>query len=75
MTTKITFIGDLPIEQQELDELGVAARDRLNDLVLAEYEQTGRLTSAHLCEAVEAFENYAAGHIRKEDMLNGESED
>jgi len=63
MTTKITFIGDMPVEQQELDALGDAARNQLNDLVLAEYEQTGTLTSARLCEAVEAFETYAAQHV------------
>ena len=74
MTTKITFIGDLPIEQQELDEQGAAARDRLNDLVLAEYEQTGCLTSVHLSEAVEEFETYAAQHIRKDPAADEEKD-
>jgi len=67
MTTKITFIGNMPVEQEELDQLGDAARDQLNDLVLAEYEQTGQLTSVQLCEAVEAFENYAEQHVRAAD--------
>ena len=74
MTTKITFIGDLPIEQQELDEQGAAARDRLNDLVLAEYEQTGCLTSVHLSEAVEEFETYAVQHIRKDPAADEEKD-
>jgi len=64
MTTKITYIGDMPVEQQELDVHGKEARSRLNDLVLTEYEQTGTLTSVRLCEAVEAFETYAAQHIQ-----------
>jgi len=33
MTTKITFIGNMPVEQEELDQLGDAARDQLNDLL------------------------------------------
>ena len=49
MTTKITYIGDMPVEQQELDMHGEEARTRLNDLVLTEYEHTGTLTSVQLC--------------------------
>ena len=57
METEITFVGDLPLEQQELDDAG---------LVLAEYEQTGTLGSDRVCEAVAAFETFAAGHIKAE---------
>ena len=74
MTTKITFIGNMPVEQEELDQLGDAARDQLNDLVLAEYEQTGCLTSVHLSEAVEEFESYAAQHIRKDPAADEEKD-
>ena len=66
METEITFVGDLPLEQQELDDAGVAARKRLNELVLAEYEQTGTLASDRVCEAAAAFESFAAGHIKSE---------
>lgn len=75
MTTKITYIGDMPIEQQELDELGAAARDRLNDLVLAEYEQTGTLTSPRICEAVEAFESYAVQHVKPQSAAAESTDD
>ena len=75
MTTKITFVGNMPVEQQELDTLGDAARDRLNDLVQREYAETGVLTSVRLCEAVKEFESYAAQHVQPSDAAASDTEE
>ena len=65
METKIIFVGDLPLEEQQLDAAGAAARERLNALAFAEYEQSGSLTSSQLGEAVAEFEAFAARHIKQ----------
>lgn len=63
MGTKIRRLGQMQIEQQELDEAGRKAQKELNDLVMQEYERTGVLTGRQLSEAVLEYENSIQSHV------------
>ena len=55
MGTTIRQLGQMQIEQRELDEDGRRAQEQINQLAMREYEQTGTLSSARLCEAVTEY--------------------
>ncbi len=63
MGTKIRRLGQMQIEQQELDEAGRKAQKELNDLVMQEYERTGVLTGRQLSEAVLEYEKSIQSHV------------
>ena len=63
MGTKIRRLGQMQIEQQELDEAGRKAQKELNDLVMQEYERTGVLTGRQLSEAVLEYEKSIRSHV------------
>lgn len=63
MGTKIRRLGQMQIEQQELDEAGRKAQKELNDLVMQEYERTGVLTGRQLSEAVLEYEKSIQPHV------------
>ncbi len=58
--------GGLPVEGPALDEEAAREREKLTEFVLAEYQKTGTLCSAHVCEAVTDFENYAREHLKED---------
>ena len=66
MPIDLRCAGDLPVEGPVLDEEAAQEREKLTEFVLAEYRKTGTLCSAHVCEAVKDFENYARGHLKKD---------
>lgn len=63
MGTTIRCLGEMQIEQQELDEIGRAAQEKLNALAMREYEQTGTLSSFKLSEAVAEYEKLIGTHV------------
>ncbi|MGN0785367.1 MAG: hypothetical protein ACI4MR_06820 [Candidatus Aphodomorpha sp.] len=63
MGTRIRRLGQMQIEQQELDETGLKAQRELNDLVMQEYERTGTLTGSQLSEAVTEYEESIKSHV------------
>lgn len=63
MGTTIRRLGEMQIEQQELDEEGRAAQERLNALAMREYEQTGALSSLPLAEAAAEYEKIIGTHL------------
>lgn len=63
MGTTIRRLGEMQIEQQELDEEGRAAQERLNALAMREYEQTGALSSLPLAEAAAEYEKVIETHL------------
>ena len=63
MGTRIRRLGQMQIEQQELDETGLKAQQELNDLVMQEYEKTGTLTGSQLSEAVTEYEESIKSHV------------
>ena len=63
MGTKIRRLGQIQIEQQELDEAGRKDKKELNDLVMQEYERTGVLTGSQLSEAVAKYEESIQSHV------------
>ena len=48
------------------DEDGRRAQEQINQLAMREYEQTGTLSSARLCEAVTEYERKIAAHVLPE---------
>ncbi len=63
MGTTIRHLGQMQIEQQELDEAGRRAQEEINALALQEYELTGSLSSKRLCEAVAEYERTIEAHV------------
>lgn len=63
MGTTIRRLGEMQIEQQELDEEGRAAQEKLNALAVREYEQTGTLSSLPLAEAAAEYEKLIETHV------------
>lgn len=63
MGTTIRYLGEMRIEQQELDEAGREAQEQLNELAMREYEQTGSLSSLPLSETVTAYEKVIETHV------------
>lgn len=63
MGTTIRRLGEMQIEQQELDAEGRAAQERLNALAMREYEQTGALSSLPLEEAAAEYEKIIGTHL------------
>lgn len=63
MGTTIRQLGQMQIEQRELDEDGRRAQEQINQLAMREYEQTGTLSSVRLCEAVTEYERKIAAHV------------
>ena len=63
MGTTIRRLGEMQIEQQELDEEGRAAQEKLNALAMREYEQTGTLSSFPLAEAAAEYEKLIETHV------------
>lgn len=66
MGTTIRHLGQMQIEQQELDEAGRRAQEEINALALQEYELTGSLSSKRLCEAVAEYERTIKAHVLPE---------
>lgn len=66
MGTTIRQLGQMQIEQRELDEDGRRAQEQINQLAMREYEQTGTLSSARLCETVTEYERKIAAHVLPE---------
>lgn len=66
MGTTIRHLGQMQIEQQELDEAGRRAQEEINALALQEYELTGSLSSKRLCEAVAEYERMIEAHVLPE---------
>ena len=66
MGTTIRQLGQMQIEQSELDEDGRRAQEQINQLAMREYEQTGTLSSVRLCEAVTEYERKIAAHVLPE---------
>ena len=67
MPTEIRYVDDLPVEQSILDAEAEEARKRLDDLVMAEYTETGVFPTLKVREAVAEFEEYARLHIAGDD--------
>lgn len=63
MGTTIRHLGQMQIEQQELDEAGRRAQEEINALALQEYELTGSLSSKRLREAVAEYERTIEAHV------------
>ena len=63
MGTTIRRLGEMQIEQQELDEEGRAAQEKLNALAMREYEQTGTLSSRPLAGAAAEYEKLIETHV------------
>ncbi len=63
MPTQLRYVGDMPVEERQLDGAGEEARAELNARVLQSYEASGAMGGAKLREAVFEFETYAAGHV------------
>ncbi len=67
MKTKVRKLDGLPIEEPVLDEEGRRRQKELTELVLREYEASGRLTGSALNEKVTEYEKDIAGHLADED--------
>ena len=66
MPIDLRCAGNLPVEGPVLDEEAAREREKLTEFVLAEYQKTGTLCSARVCEAVTDFENYAREHLKED---------
>ena len=66
MKTKVRKLDGLPIEEPMLDEEGLRRQKELADLVIQEYESSGRLTGKTLNEKVTAYETDIADHVIEE---------
>lgn len=64
MATIVRKLDGLPIEEPVLDEEGKAKQRALADLIMTEYEKTGKLTGAKLQESVEQYETEIARHLK-----------
>ncbi len=66
MKTKVRKLDGLPIEEPLLDDEGMRRQKELADLVIREYESSGRLTGKTLNEKVTAYETDIALHVIEE---------
>ena len=66
MKTKVRKLDGLPIEEPLLDDEGMRRQKELADLVIREYESSGRLTGKTLNEKVIAYETDIADHVIEE---------
>lgn len=63
MKTKVRKLDGLPIEEPLLDAEGIKRQKELAELVMREYEESGRLTGVKLSEKVTAYETDIADHV------------
>jgi len=63
MKTKVRKLDGLPIEEPMLDDEGLRRQKELAELVVREYEESGKLTGEALNEKVIAYETDIAGHV------------
>ncbi|MEA5047730.1 MAG: hypothetical protein VB034_03875 [Eubacteriales bacterium] len=63
MKTKIRKLDGLPIEEPVLDGEGQRRQKELTEIVVREYEESGRLTGQKLNEKVMEYETEIAGHV------------
>ena len=66
MKTKVRKLDGLPIEEPLLDDGGMRRQKELADLVIREYDSSGRLTGKTLNEKVTAYETDIALHVIEE---------
>lgn len=66
MKTKVRTFDGLSIEGPVLDDEGQRRQKELSELVVKEYEESGKLTGASLKEKVIAYETEIAGHVLDE---------
>ena len=66
MKTKVRKLDGLPIEEPLLDDEGMRRQKELADLVIREYESSGKLTGKTLNEKVTAYETDIALHVIEE---------
>ena len=66
MKTKVRKLDGLPIEEPLLDDEGLRRQKELADLVIREYESSGKLTGKTLNEKVTAYETDIALHVIEE---------
>ena len=66
MKTKVRKLDGLPIEEPLLDDEGMRRQKEFADLVIREYESSGKLTGKTLNEKVTAYETDIAGHVIEE---------
>ena len=66
MKTKVRKLDGLPIEEPLLDDEGMRRQKELADIVIREYESSGRLTGKTLNEKVTAYETDIADHVIEE---------
>lgn len=63
MSTIIRKLDGLPIEEPVLDDEGKAKQKALADLIVTEYEKTGKLSSNKLQESIEKYEIEIQEHL------------
>jgi len=63
MKTKVRKLDGLPIEEPMLDDEGLRRQKELAELVVREYEESGKLTGEALNEKVIAYETDIAEHV------------
>ena len=61
--TRIVYVAGMPVEQQELDAEGTAAREQLNGLAYQTYEKEGTISTLQVREETAAFETFSAQHV------------
>ena len=66
MKTKVRKLDGLPIEEPMLDEEGLRRQKELAELVIREYESSGKLTGKTLNEKLAAYETDIALHVLEE---------
>ncbi len=63
MATIVRKLDGLSIEEPVLDEEGKSKQKALADLIVTEYEKTGKLSGSKLQESVEQYESEIAQHL------------
>lgn len=63
MKVRVRKLDGLPIEEPVLDDEGMRIQQKLADLVVREYEQTGTLTGKTVCDQVIAYETDISEHV------------
>lgn len=63
MKTTVRKLDGLPIEEPVLDDEGQRRQRELAELVVREYEESGKLTGKTLNEKVIAYETDIAEHV------------
>ena len=66
MKTKVRKLDGLPIEEPMLDDEGMRRQKELAELVIREYESSGKLTGKTLNEKITAYETDIADHVIEE---------